>query len=245
MSTLAVLAARRLVRLLSADASNVARDPMLMLAAGMSLLPAPLLALTRPMLDAAALSAFGVVGLSTLLVPIALVLPAALVGWVTGFLLLEDRDEGMLLALDTTPVGKSGFLAYRVGISAGITALIALYVCVLLAPGLDIARVVFLALLVAMEGAASAIILPAIARNKVEGLALTKLTNMVAVVPLIALIPSPFRYAAGIVPSYWVGELLGLSGGYALPMWLMSVVALLVHGTVLIFVFGLFKRRAG
>ncbi len=37
-----------------------------------------------------------------------------LIGWVTGFLLLEDRDDGPLLAVDVTPIGKCGFLAYRV-----------------------------------------------------------------------------------------------------------------------------------
>ena len=53
----------RLVRLLAGDALNVARDPMLLLATGMSLLPALALHLAQPAMDGAALAAFGIVQL--------------------------------------------------------------------------------------------------------------------------------------------------------------------------------------
>jgi hypothetical protein len=36
--------------------------------------------------------------------------------------MLEDRDDGALLALDVTPPGKAGFLAYRVTVTAGVAA---------------------------------------------------------------------------------------------------------------------------
>ena len=57
-----------------------------------------------------------------------------LIGWVTGFLLLEDRDEGTLLALDVTPVGKSGFLLYRVGVTATLAVALTLYAWPLVIP---------------------------------------------------------------------------------------------------------------
>ena len=55
------------------------------------------------------------------LAPIVFVLPALLIAWVTGFLMLEDRDDRALLALDVTPPGKAGFLAYRVTVTAGVS----------------------------------------------------------------------------------------------------------------------------
>ena len=106
MSALDLLAPRRLWRLLSSDAMNISRDPILVIAAVMSLLPALLLHYGKSPMDASALAAFGIAEISRFFVPVALMIPATLVGWVTGFLLLEDRDEGTLLALDVTPVGN-------------------------------------------------------------------------------------------------------------------------------------------
>ena len=53
---------------------------------------------------------FDLPNLSTYVAPIAFLMPAYLVGWVFGFLLLEDRDDHTLLAVETTAVGKQGFL---------------------------------------------------------------------------------------------------------------------------------------
>ena len=57
------------------------------------------------------------------------------------------------------------------------------------------------------EAVIAAALLPALARNKVEGLALTKLTNIMAVVPLLALLPSPWRFAARAGAKLLAGEM--------------------------------------
>ncbi|MBI4920777.1 MAG: hypothetical protein HY834_03440 [Devosia nanyangense] len=245
MSTLAVFAPRRFLRLLAGDALNVSRDPMLLFAIAMSLAPAAALYFGKPAIDAAALSAFGVASLSAYLVPVALLIPASLVGWVSGFLLLEDRDEGTLLAIDVTPVGKSGFLAYRVGITALVSLAITAYAWPLIAPHVATGTMVLLSLLIAADAVASAVVLPAIARNKVEGLALTKLTNIVSIAPLIAFLPTPFRYFAGVVPTYWIGELLLPVSSPALPFAVTATLAIVLHIATVAGLFTLLRRRAG
>ena len=235
----------RLVRLLAGDALNVARDPMLLLATGMSLLPALALHLAQPAMDGAALAAFGIVQLSRYLVPLALLIPAVLIGWVTGFLLLEDRDEGTLLALDVTPVGKAGFLAYRALVTAALALAVTLYAWPLILPALPAVVVLGLAALVALNAVAIAVILPTLARNKVEGLALTKLLNLLSVAPLLAAIPSPLRLLGGVLPSYWVGEMLGLTAVAPLPAGLAFGLGLAVGGLELAGLFHLLGRRAG
>jgi hypothetical protein len=176
---------------------------------------------------------------------VALTIPASLVGWVTGFLLLEDRDEGTLLAVDVTPVGKSGFLAYRVTVTALIAMLVTLLATLLLMPGAHWAMIGLIVALVAAEAVAAAVVLPAIARNKVEGLALTKLTSLAGVFALLPLIPSPLRYVGGVVPTYWIGELLGLGAGYGLPLPGLVALAVAAHVAVIWLLFELFRRRAG
>jgi hypothetical protein len=245
MTALSLFAPHRLWRLASSDALNVARDPILVLAAGMSLLPALLLAVFRAQIDAAAYSAYGLVELSRYIVPPALAIPAALVGWVTGFLMLEDRDEGTLLALDVTPPGKSGFLLYRVTITAALAIAITLYAWPLILPGANILVAVSAAVLVALSAVGFAVVLPVVARNKVEGLAVTKITNLLAMAPLLAAIPSPLRYLAGILPTYWIGELLGLSDIAAIPAWLAATLGVATGIAAVVVLLRLLARRAG
>jgi len=245
MTALSLFAPRRFLRLLASDAMNIARDPMLLFAIVMSLVPAAGFYFGREAMDAAALDTFGLGGFSRYVAPIVLVLPAMLVGWVTGFLLLEDRDDGPLLAVDVTPVGKGGFLAYRIIATILVTAAITLYAAPLVVPQAGWGTAALLALLIGAEAALAAVVLPAIARNKVEGLALTKLTNLASIVPLIAVVPSPWRYLAGVVPSYWIGELLQLSGMSYLPLPAVAALAIAAHLGAAAALFWLLGRTRG
>ncbi len=245
MSAIGLFMPRRLWRLIGSDAMNVARDPMLLLATAMSLAPALALHYARAPMDRAALSAFGVAEISRFFVPLALTIPATLIGWVTGFLLLEDRDEGTLLALDTTPAGKSGFLAYRVSITALLAMALTLYAWPLILPETAPFVAAGLAVLVGANAIGFAVVLPAIARNKVEGLAVTKLTNLLAVAPLFAAIPSPLRFLAAPLPTFWIGEVLGLSTVAPMPLWLSLPLALALDVVAVLLLFALLNRRAG
>ena len=239
-----VLRPRRFLRLLTSDAMNVSRDPMLIFAIVLSIVPAIAFALTREAMNEAALAAFGVDEISRYVALVVLVLPAVLIGWVTGFLLIEDRDDGVLLAVDVTPVGKSGFLLYRVTVTALIGAAITAAAIPLVVPAIGLEAGILLVAAVAVESVLAAVILPAIARNKVEGLALTKLTNIAVIVPLIAIIPSPWRFLAGFVPTYWIGELLA-GPRPALTIWAVAAAMIITHlGWGALF-FAMLGRRVG
>jgi hypothetical protein len=244
MSALAILVPSRLARLIAADARNVSRDPMLVMGSLMSLLPALALWLGRSALDEAAFDAFGVTGFSQYAVPVALLLPAVMVGWVSGFLFLEDRDEGPLVAIEVTPIGKLGFMVYRLAATALITAAITVLAVQLLLPGSALWLKMLIVLAIPANAVLSALVLPAAARNKVEGLAVTKLMNLAAVAPLLAILPTPFRLVGGIVPSYWLGEWLNLGGEPILPMSVSVLIGSLVHIAALVIVVRI-NRRAG
>lgn len=245
MSVLPAFAPRRFGRLFLSDALNVARDPMLIFATLFSLMPAVAFFLGRSALDSAAEGALGVAGFSQYIAPVALCLPAYLIGWVSGFLFLEDRDEGTLTAIDITPVGKVGFVSYRMVFTVLLTVAVTLFGAWLVVPEIGWGLAALLSILIALQAVSVALALPALARNKVEGLAITKLANLAAVAPLLAIVPSPLRYLAGIVPSFWVGELFGLSGVDHLPLPVVVLLALVTHMAVAVLLFRLMQRRAG
>jgi hypothetical protein len=229
VSAVAALAPKRVGRLLLSDAMSIGRDPMLLFAIVLSVLPAIGFHLTQQQMDGAALAAFGVEQLSRYVAPVALLVPAYLIGWVTGFLLLEDRDDGPLAAIAVTPMGKGGFFAYRATVTALVTAAVTLLGLRLMVPEIGAAEAVLVLLLVPAGAVIAAVMLPAVARNKVEGLALTKLINLGMFAPLLAIMPSPWRLLGGVVPSYWIGEALGLAEGRVLPLPVLVAAAVLVH----------------
>ncbi|MBC8119705.1 MAG: hypothetical protein H7X75_09045 [Burkholderiaceae bacterium] len=245
MSMLVVFVPRRFFRLMVSDAKNITRDPMLMTVSSLSIAPAIGYWLGKAAMDDAALTAFGIALFSAYLAPIVLVLPALLIGWVTGFLMLEDRDDGALLALDVTPPGKAGFLAYRVTFTAGVTAVVTLFAAPLVIPGSGAGLVAVVALFVAADAVIAALLLPVAARNKVEGLALTKLINIASLAPLAAFAPYPLRYIAGILPPFWVGEmLLPLhSPGIGVPV--ATALGVAVHLALIALLFRLLREKAG
>lgn len=198
----------RLWRLALSDILATLRDPMLVIAATMCLVPPLLFALWGDEIRAFGLRQFGLSNLLLLLAPVAIMLPASLIGWVVGFLLLEDRDEGTLLALSVTPVGKGGVLGFRLIAAGALSAMLAAATLPFVLPGLDPGHALGVLVLVGLSGVLASVALPALARNKVEGLALTKISNLAIIVPLAALLPAPFRYGLGWLPSYWLGELL-------------------------------------
>jgi hypothetical protein len=239
-----IFAPRRLATLLAADAMNVGRDPMLISACILSVLPSVGLWAARDAIDSAGAGA-GIDALSLYFVPVALLLPAFLIGWVTGFLLIEDRDDGPLLALDVTPVGKEGFLAYRLAVSGVLAAAITVLAMQLLLPSAPLWLKLLLLVTIPADAALSAVVLLSFARNKVEGLALTKLINLAVIVPFAAAIPSPLRLSAGIIPTYWLGELLGLPSEAAIPAWVAVLLLAATHLIAGLLVLGLFRSRAG
>ncbi|MEX0957192.1 MAG: hypothetical protein WDZ83_18515 [Rhizobiaceae bacterium] len=240
-----VFAPRRFGRLFASDAMNVSRDPTLMFGTLLSIMPAIAFHFGAEAMDRAAVAALGLDLLSRYVAPVAICLPAFIIGWVTGFLFLEDRDDGPLLAVDVTPVGKGGIMTYRITVAAILAVAVTSIGAPIMLPEAGWPMWALLSVLVAMQAVASALVLPALARNKVEGLAITKLTNIVAIAPLLAVFPSPLRYLGGIVPTFWVGELLGLAGTSYLPLPAIIMLALTTHLAAVIFFYRLSERRAG
>ncbi len=235
----------RLAHMFGADRRNVSRDPILLFAVVLSIVPNVIVILWHDQINQAVLDNFGLANVIAYAMPMILCLPAFLIGWVTGFLFLDDRDDGTLLSVDVTPVGKQGFIAYRAGATIAITFFITLVTAEFLLSDQPPALRALIAVLVGIEAVAAAFVLPALARNKVEGLALTKLTNIAAIVPLAAIIPSPFRYVAGVIPTFWIGEMLGVSGEAYLPMPLIVTLAIATHVGAAVLFYRLIAKRMG
>lgn len=219
---------RQVTALARADARTLARDPFLLV-----MLAAPVLlvgvirlatgpvgdALEATAVDASAHHALAAGFLVAMLVP-------HLLGALTGLVLLDERDAGLLLALRVSPLGLGGYLAYRLIVTGTLSATavaLALPASGLVAGG-SLQLVITVALLAGMLAGVPALLLPALASNKVEGLAVFKAAGLPLLSPALAwFVIAPWRWAFGLVPTAWPAFVLwdGLDGT---PHWPLAAV---------------------
>ena len=132
-----------------------------------------------------------------------------LLAYVSVMVVLEERDDGLARYLAVTPLGRGGYLLSRVCVPvlAGTAYTLPLLAfCSLTAPGPWMTAL--LALAGGMSGAISALLVPAFAGNKVEGMALVKLSTLVLAglfVPFF--LDGPISCAAAFLPSFWMAKL--------------------------------------
>jgi fluoroquinolone transport system permease protein len=202
------------LRALSAvDALSVGRDSLLR---GIIVVPLGLAAAARWLFPPAiermsALLPFDLQALYPQLMSYVLLLLApAMCGAVVGFMLLDQRDDRTLMALQVTPLPLTSYLAYRLAapmIVSAAMALIALPLSGLVALGpLELLMVVLAA---APFAPLTALLLGAYAANKVQGFALYKALGVFFIAPFLgALLPAPWQLLMGLIPTYWPAALL-------------------------------------
>jgi fluoroquinolone transport system permease protein len=189
------------------DLKSVARDSLLIMVLGGSLLLALLIRYAVPFLTPWLMAEIGIdlPPYYPLIMGMVLLLASAMTGTVVGFILLDERDERTLTALLTTPIPLSAYVAYRLGLPIVLALIItpfAVYIAGLVT--IPLWQLLLVTLLASLSGAGTALVLVSFADNKVTGLAVMKMFQGVQVVPLAAffLVP-PWQWVAGIVPTYW------------------------------------------
>jgi hypothetical protein len=167
-----------------------------------------------------------------------------MIGFVIGFLLLDERDAGTIRALRVTPLPFRTYLLYRLlgPLVAGTAATIAGYPLAQLAP-MPVRVLLPIAAVGALAAPMLAFALGAFAPNKVAGFAVLKILNAVNLLPIAAyFVPAPWQYVAGILPTYWPMRAMW-SAGSGEPYLPFLAGGLVVGVMVVAALAGLFERR--
>lgn len=134
-----------------------------------------------------------------------IVLTPFLAATVVGFLLLDQRDDGTLTALQVTPLSLNRYLLYRLA----LPMLASILATMIVVPLAGIISIRMLPLLLVAIGAAPlapllAIALAIIAQNKVQGFAVMKASGIILLPPIIAyFLEGPWHLLIALVPTYW------------------------------------------
>lgn len=129
----------------------------------------------------------------------------SLVGAVIGFLLLDQRDDHTLSALQVTPLTLNGYLTYRLS----IPMLLSILTTLLIYPIAGLIKISTWQLLLTAICAAPlapmfALFLASFASNKVQGFSLMKASGVINWPPIFAwFVHSDWQLVFGLIPTYW------------------------------------------
>jgi len=189
-----------------ADARLLWRDPLLKwvlgLPLGLALLLRVLIPRTREALVA---SGFDIASYSALVMSGYVMTAPGIVGMVTGFLLLDERDARTLSALRVTPISMRQYLAYRIVLPLvlGTASTLLGYPLIGMSP-IPFASLLTIAAVAGVSAPLLTLVLASAAPNKVAGFAVVKVLNGVNLLPVAAFfLPRPLQYVAGVIPTYW------------------------------------------
>lgn len=152
-------------------------------------------------------------------------LPSVMFCFVSAMVSLEEADEKTAAYLYVTPLGRKGYLVARLG----IPSVAAFPVTIVLLPvfkltSLSAADIILLAAEGALQGIIISLLIVTFSSNKLEGMAVTKLSTLMvcgAAIPFF--IKHNVQYVISPLPSFWIGKAINENMPfYMLPAFALS-----------------------
>jgi len=174
-----------------------------------------------------------------------LMLIPMMMGMVYGFILLDERDGGIITAISVTPTGKSGYLKLRMGIPLVLSfAAILLFQVILdLTGNLNLIQLCLISAIIASQALILLLFLGAFADNKVMGMAISKGFGILLMGPLLDyILPPPYHWTGAYSPLFWASR--SLLAETPMRFWIYTGITFLFQILLLWFLFIKFRARS-
>lgn len=148
-----------------------------------------------------------------------------------AMVMLTEYDENIAVYMAITPVGKSGYILSRLLIPAGLAVPAGLMVTAIFSlTSWSIGKLTVISLLSGLLSLAVALLVVSFSNNRVEGMALAKLSGLMMMgLPIPFFIVSKHQYWFSALPSFWIARLsIGQNYIYSLPATITSVIWILI-----------------
>jgi fluoroquinolone transport system permease protein len=130
--------------------------------------------------------------------------------FVAAMVILEEHDDHIDRYLFVTELGRRGYYISRIIVPAVIAFVITAALLPIFGLSDQVVAVEFsLAIAGTLQGIIIALLVVTLSSNKLEGMALTKLSSLLmlgAVVPY--LVPKPYSFILSFMPSFWTGMMI-------------------------------------
>lgn len=122
--------------------------------------------------------------------------------------ILEEIDNGIARYLIVTPLGKNGYIISRIGITSVISFVyVAALALIFHISDISNIQIFICAILSSVLGIMISFLIITLSHNKVEGMALSKLSGLLIVGMIIPFfVQSPIKYLVAFLPTFWMAE---------------------------------------
>ena len=169
---------------------------------------------------------------------------AILFGFITSFMILEEKDENVIAVIRILPVSSTFFILYRLLFSVFFSALSAFLMIALggiAYPGL--LNAFLLSMQYGLVAPLITLIVGTFAQNKIEGMAYFKGINLLLILPVLSFFLTGFmKYLFAFIPVFWT-YLLYKSALLNEMVGSIFAAGLMVYLIVLLLLFVQFKKR--
>ncbi len=230
------------------DIKFISRDPMLMVALIAPVILIVLLRLVFPLLSDFILMKSGI-GIAQYYPVVAITfisLIPMLLGMVYAFILLDEIDLHILPVISVTPAGKINFIIMRMIAPVFLSFFFILFTVFLTGPvpGEGWLRTLAVTILFSSQSAFVFLFTGSMAKDKIEGLAFTKLYGIfLAAVPLGLVLHHPWNYIAFFSPSYWIAWSWIVENPYY-SLWYSGIAFLLTSAAIVFLLRNFIKKQA-
>lgn len=171
-------------------------------------------------------------------------------GAVTGFTLLDDRDDHVLASLKVSPIDVDLYVKIKLLLSYlfGVVATVLILITGDFLASSDFSTFLMIALLSPMQGPMVALLINAFASNKVEGFVIMKSSGIILLVPIAAIFLTDWKEIfLYIIPGFWSGRLILTDlMGSTYPLgepWLYFVLGFIINLMILWLLFKLYQKK--
>ncbi|MFB5662583.1 hypothetical protein [Alteribacillus sp. HJP-4] len=186
-------------QLLKMDRKHITRDPLLLLTLAAPLLMLALVKWALPLLP------FSLVTKHPLILGALLLMTPLMIGLLAGFLMLEEKGQHLLRYYAVSPLRYHGYLFFRLLLPVTVSVFFSVVIIILYdTQGYPLLSLVPAVAAASLQAPVVMLASGSLAANKVEGLALSKLLNIILLLSAaLPLFSGWWTYAAYFFPAAW------------------------------------------
>jgi len=132
-------------------------------------------------------------------------------GALTGFTLLDDKDDNVLMSLKITPISVKYYVIVKLVISFifGIIATVILILFTNFLPDAALWEIALITIVASLQAPGVALVVNSFASNKVEGFVVMKLSAMILILPVVAFYVLEWQEIfLAIAPGFWSARMI-------------------------------------
>jgi len=194
--------------LLKLDMKNISREVILLILIPVPVFFAFLLRFGLPLVVKLVDKWVDLYTFSPLFLIFFIIMGPLLTGMISGMMLVDEADEHVIPAISVTPLGRNGYIKYKL-----FTPFIWTFIILLPVPFLsgliEINYLYYLPiiLILALGAPLEALLIAVLASNKIEAMAMGKMTGLLCIAPFISWFThQPWKFLGGLIPSFWAAE---------------------------------------